>query len=232
VPENSIFKDEHLGFHLTISGIMYTVVIFLWPVLMVISPFKGSDQEVLLMIADNPFSYKIIFINASFIAPLTVYLLMIYIIWLKKSNTLKIGLLFSTIFVSSYFLLVTIAYVSQYTLLPGLINSENSSLAMSWYFGSFYSIAYFLNQLGYAMLAIAGMLIGFHLLKKTGPPRWIGIMLWISGVLSLVAFSGLIFDSKMVNSLTVVGGIFVVPLGIVSLVWGNKLKKAGKLYLN
>ena len=219
------YTDAHLGTHLIITGIIYTIVIIIWPVLMIISPFKGSVQEVLQMIADNPVFYKIIFINASFIAPLTVYLLIIDILWQIESNTTRIGNWLSFVFLSSYFLLVTIAYVSQYTLLPGLIGRENMPMVEMWYFGSFSSLAYFLNQLGYAMLAIAGMLIGFHMLKKTGPPKWIGIMLWISGILSLIAFSGLIFNNEIINNLTVVGGICVVPLGIVSMIWGIKLKK-------
>ncbi|MFC2123435.1 DUF4386 family protein [Bacteroidota bacterium] len=219
-------KNTSLGFHLINAGIFYTIIIFLWPLLMIISPYKGSDKEVLLMIAENPTLYKIIFFNASLIAPATIYLLIIYILWQKEVRIPMIGNLVSLIFVCAYFLLVTIAYVSQYALLPGLLTQGVSDHAEMWYFGSFNSITYFLNQLGYGMLGIAGILIGFHMLKLPGPPKWIGRMLWISGILSLIAFSGLVINNQMINSLTVVGGITVIPIGIVSFIWGLKLKNS------
>jgi hypothetical protein len=62
--------------HLIISGILFTVVLFLWPIFMAISQPNGNEEEQFKWILDNLTVYKVQFFFALLLAPSIIYLML------------------------------------------------------------------------------------------------------------------------------------------------------------
>jgi hypothetical protein len=121
--------------------------------------------------------------------------------------------------------LASFSYTSQYTVLQSFLRREDFVQAELWYFENFGSVPYFINQLGYVFFGLSGLFIGFKFLKEQGVPRAVGVLLWISGILSFIAFGGLALGSELMNFSTLISGMLTLPIGILVMVWGKGLMR-------
>ncbi len=68
--------------HLIASGIIYSIIVAIWPVLMVLSPSAtGSIEEQLHLVLENSFMYKLGFVVASLIGPALYYIIHYSFYW-------------------------------------------------------------------------------------------------------------------------------------------------------
>lgn len=206
--------------HLIISGILFTVVLILWPIFMVVGTPEGTIGEQLVWISENITLNKIQFFFAFLISPAIIYLM---IIQLSKLNSLKGGAtILGLIFLVAYLVLNSISYASQIILIPNFIENDMLPQAKTWYFGSFISIAYFLNQLGYCFWGVAAIILFSRFFHKKGLIKILSIIYFVSGILSVFAFFGLMINNTSINKLTVISGLLLVPIGIISIILANK----------
>lgn len=208
---------------LVFGGTLYTIVVLLWPIFMVLSQTKGDIQEQLLIISNSPTTYIVNFIVASLIAPTISFILLTIAFYIQTKKETPILNNFGAFLLGPYVTLVSIAYTTQYTLLQSFITGGKLKEAELWYFGNQDSIPYFINQLGYTFFALSALFIGYKLLFEQGLPKALGILLWISGLLSIIAFIGLIMKNEVINSITIISGLFIVPIGIIAAIWGMRL---------
>ena len=127
-----------------------------------------------------------------------------------------------TAFLAAYLALISVAYLSQVVLVPRFLAAGEASLARAWYFGSHASIAYFVNQLGYCLWGAGALILFLGPLRTNGLPRVIAAFYCLSGVLSLVAFAGLLVENDALNRLTLPGGLMLLPVGILTAIWGMR----------
>jgi hypothetical protein len=211
---------NNLKQHLRISGILFTVVVVLWPVMMVISRAPEHLDEAMIWIQSNRGVFRLQFFLAMLISPAALYLLtsLLHSITNRYRPMEPLGWLF----LGAYVVLTSISYGAQAILVPGLLASGRWDLAGFWYFESPHSISYFLNQLGYAFFG-AGVIILFSgFLRCPGWQKTAGYLLVISGALSILAFLGLFMEVAWLNFLTMISGILMLPLGILTIVVGYK----------
>ncbi|WP_026476507.1 hypothetical protein [Alkaliphilus transvaalensis] len=211
------------------NGIIYSIVIFLWPIFMGLSAVSGSIEEQIRLISQNTLIYRLNFIIASLIAPTFFYLIVVFLELYKKeykkekySKREIVGCGFLTL----YTFLISISYISQYTIFIRRLEGNVLENIERWYFGNVNSMAYFLNQFGYAMWAVGILLLIYSLLEEKGLKKVAAVLLLISAVASLLAFSGLLLNNSFLNSLTIFSGILITPIGIVSIIMGYKIKKS------
>lgn len=216
------------GSSLLVQGAVFLAIVLLWPIFMTLSKITGDIQEQLLVIAERRSIYILNFVIASLIAPalsLIMVTLSFYVPTKKKTPILSV---FGIILLAPYLTLVSIAYTSQYTILQSFITEGNLPLAELWYLDNLESIPYFINQLGYTFFALSAILIGFKFLYERGIPKTIGVLLWLSGTLSIIAFVGLTLGNKMLNFSTIISGMLTIPIGILVMIWGVTLKRQDK----
>lgn len=222
---NSSNDLKRTGSSLLVQGALFMIIVLLWPMFMALSKTTGDIQEQLLAIAGIRNIFILNFVIASLIAP-TLSLIMVTLAFYVPTK-MKTPLLsmFGIILLAPYLTLASIAYTSQYTLLQSLLAEGNLPLAELWYLDNLASIPYFINQLGYTFFALSALMIGFKFLYERGIPKTIGILLWISGTLSIIAFVGLTIGSEMLNFCTFISGMLTIPIGILIIIWGVRLNK-------
>jgi CDP-diacylglycerol--glycerol-3-phosphate 3-phosphatidyltransferase len=221
--------NKTLGQSLIITGIIFTIIIMLWPILMIISSSTGDIETQLNYIKQNPIFYQINFLLASLIAPSLTSLLIIITLFLKTRKFTPILNSIGLLFLIPYVVCVSVSYTSQFTLLTNSLLIDNTIQAKNWYFGNFHSIPYFLNQLGYTFFALSGFCIGYRFLFEKYISKIFGILLVLSSLLSVVAFTGLALNNKIINNATVVSGLCTIPFGIIGIMIGIKLKRTKQL---
>jgi hypothetical protein len=216
-------RTDNTALTLFRGGIFFTVVVLLWPILMTASEVKGSVEAQLLQISEAPGLFMANFFWASLIAPSILVLMLTFARYTETRKQTPLIYRFSLLFLAGYFVFVSISYVSQYAYLPRLLAEGNIELAAAWYFGNESSRPYFFNQLGYSLFGIAAILIGYKMFYEPLLPRLIGIVLWASGLLCLLAFLGLILQIEGQGLVSVLSGLLTLPVGIMSILWGRKL---------
>jgi hypothetical protein len=209
--------------HLIISGIIFLIILAIWPLLMAISQPSGTLEEQLKWVAENTNHMKWQFFLALLISPAIIYLMVaqLTIAGIADKVLLRLGM----IFLAVYAALNCISYGSQVVLVPKLLEAGMYDQLALWYFGSEVSIAYFLNQTGYFFWAIGTLVLFSRFITQKGMIRYISILYVVSAVLSIVAFVGLILDNAALNSMTFPSGLLLLPVGIMTVVWGVKNKR-------
>lgn len=206
--------------HLICSGILFTIVLFLWPIFMGISQPEGDVIEQLNWIKDHSTIYKIQFFFAFLISPSIIYMMLAQLDKFHFENDIakRLGL----IFITGYFVLNSISYSSQVTIVPRLVRSGLIEQAGVWYFMSPTSVMYFINQMGYCFWGIGTMIWFTRLIKEKGMIKYLSLIYTLSAILSVIAFVGYIIDNRMINSMTLFSGLILIPTGIMTLIWGIK----------
>jgi len=124
-----------------------------------------------------------------------------------------------------YLIFVTFSYTSQFAFLPRLLKEGLTEQALFFYFYNPDSFVYFSNQTGYFFFGLAAWLFGTRYLLAGGLARWIGVLLFISGVFSFLAFLGLILSNNTLNMATTISGFLTLPLGIVIVFYGREIRR-------
>jgi hypothetical protein len=210
--------------HLIISGIIFTLILILWPLLMAISQPSGTFEEQLRWVAENTNHMKWQFFLALLISPSIIYLMSSQLA--KADIADKVMLQVGTVFLTVYVALNCISYGSQVVLVPKLLASGMYDQLTLWYFGSEVSIAYFLNQTGYFFWAIGTLVLFSRFVTQKGMIRYISILYVVSAVLSIVAFVGLVINNSTLNSMTFPSGLLLLPVGAMTVVWGLRDKRS------
>ena len=206
--------------HLIISGILFIIVLVLWPVFMMLSQPTGSDEDQLNWVLNHLTLYKIQFFLAFLIAPSIIYLMLAQ---LGKQVTTENNMIkFGYIFIAGYAVLVSIAYCSQIILVPGLLKNGLIDQAKAWYFGSTVSATFFIDQLGYCFWGIGTIVLFRQFLNGKGIIRSLGILYLVSAVLSIIAFIGLILDNKLMKEMTLYSGLMLIPVAILTIILGYR----------
>lgn len=221
-------ENKQLGSALIINGIVFSIIIFLWPIIMAIAPgTEGTISEQFSEIASNQVLYQLNFFIASLIGPSILSLMLIFAFFIETKKATPILNVLGIIFLIPYIMFVTISYTSQYTYFINLLNS-NVDLANEWYFGNFNSLPYYFNQLGYTFFAIGAIFIGIRFCFDSGVKKAFGIILELCALLSIIAFIGLVLGNKSLNSASIISGLLTLPFGFFAIIIGRKLKKINK----
>lgn len=212
-----------------LSGVIFTIVLFSWPLFMALFQPTGTVEEQLNLIGAHLFIYKLQFFNAFLIGPSLIYMMLVQLQKNPQRETFfrKSGLVFLTLYLVS----VSISYGSQFIVFPGLLKAGLLEQTKLWYFGSFTSIPYFLNQLGYFFWALGAILLFFRFVKLNGIIKYLSLIYMASAILSIWAFIGLMLHHQAMNSFTLISGLMLIPTGIMTFVWGfreHQLKKQSK----
>ncbi len=213
---------------LIISSIILLVLLVAWPILMVVSNPTGTNEEQLKWVSSNVALYKTQFFLAFLLAPAILYMMLAQINWTKIRGLFsRLGL----IFLSVYVVLVSVAYGSQAILIPRLLANGMIEQSKIWYFGSPHSITLFINLTGYFFWALGTLFVFSSLVYKKGLIKYIGMLYVLSAILSIVAFLGLLADSKFMVSMTMPSGLLIIPIAIITFIEGFKIKiKTSKRY--
>jgi hypothetical protein len=187
---------------------------------MTMVPPYTTDEAAFKWISDHLITHKLQFGLAALLSPCILYLMFSQLEKYPQND--KIAFRVGIIFLSGYFVASCIAYTSQVILVPKLIQAGLLEQARIWYFNSPVSIAYFINQFGYCAWGIGTIILFIKFIKKEGFIKYLSIIYLLSGLLSIIAFTGLIVDNKCMNSMTLYSGLVLIPVGIVSVIWGMK----------
>jgi len=209
--------------HLLISGILFLIILTLWPVLMTVSQPSGTYEEQLRWVAQNTNLMKWQFFLAMLICPSIIYLMAAQLA--TAGNPDKILKIPGLIFLAVYAALNCISYGSQLVLVPKMLETEMLDQLALWYFGSEVSIAYFLNQTGYFFWAIGTLLLFSGFVTHKSIISYISLLYVISALLSIVAFAGLVIGNSTLNSMTFPSGLILLPVGVLTVIWGSKKKR-------
>jgi endonuclease/exonuclease/phosphatase family metal-dependent hydrolase len=117
---------------------------------------------------------------------------------------------------AGYLLCVSGAYGAQLTLLPYYLRRNMPAMAEVWFFNNPESLAYFINQTGYALWALAVLALFGNEVKREGSRRWLGSLFILSALLSLSAYGGLLLGKPRLNALTLLSGALTIPIIVLA----------------
>jgi hypothetical protein len=208
--------------HLIISGILFTVVLVAWPVMMAVAKAPGNVETQMQWVAAHRPLFKAQFVLAFLLAPAIVYMMLAQLAKLQQGDGL--GQRFGMVFIVAYVVLNSVAYASQAVLVPRFLAAGQAGLARAWYFASPASIAYFIDQLGYCFWGIGAIALFAKAQRGHGLPAFIASLYLLSALLSLMAFAGLLLESRVLNALSAPSGLALLPVGILTALWGWRRK--------
>jgi hypothetical protein len=124
------------------------------------------------------------FVGASMLAPSLVSVLLLLAAAAGVPPT-SVRRSIASVFLGAYVAFASLAYTSQYTFFPALVDRDPEAAAQ-WYFHDVESIPYTIDLAGYTLLGAAALLLA-SILAEDGR-RWLAGWLAGMGVLSIAAF--------------------------------------------
>lgn len=201
-------------------GIIAAIAIItdlLWILLMVAmeanAPVFNSLAERINYIESKATLYNVSYINAAFLTIIgTLFMTSLYI-QSKRMNEFWATIAF--VFVPIYGLLNLFSYLSQVFIVPQLLilfrSVESREIASTLLAFTLHnwpgSIIESLNGLAYGVLGIPSIIYPVLIMRKPRILAFGGIMLFLSGVLAIIAFSGTLFFTRYFTSISIIGGI-------------------------
>ncbi len=122
--------------------------------------------------------------------------------------------------------LATIAYTSQYALLPHLLDSAPAQTAAIWYFGSHSSLPWFFDVLAYTFFAAGAALLATRFLSDKTPLRWGSWFLLASSAGCVLTFIGQTLDNPILTQGNLAGAALTIPFAIAAILEGRRLMQA------
>ncbi len=202
------------------------VTTLLWIILLALSesgaPEIKSIEDRIHLIENQNTLYKAGYLNAAFLTLVTVFFMSAIYAHFKDAYSVWCTIAFS--FIPIYGLANLISYLSQVFIVPVLIllfkESETQTISLvllkltihTWPGSAIEA----LNGLAYAILGIPSIIFPLVWFRNSKILRMGGFLLAISGILSIVAFIGLIANIGFLTHLSIAGGIIfllsLIPL--------------------
>lgn len=211
------------GDHLAFSGILFTLVLVAWPVMLAVARPAGGGDLQLLWVRSHLALFRAQFVLALLIAPALLYMMLAQLRRLAVGGiALRLGLLF----LAAYLVLTSVAYASQAVLVPRFLAAGRLEAARSWLFSAPGSIAFFLDQLGYCFWGAAAIVLFYRTWNWQGLSALIAGFYLLSAVLSILAFAGLLLDVPGLLAMTLPAGLVLLPVGVLTVFWGRQARKS------
>ena len=204
--------------NLIVSGALFSVALAAWPLMMAMAKAPGSIEQQLQWVAGHALLYRAQFVLALLLAPAIVYMMLAQLNRLQTADSISTR--FGMVFLAAYVVLNSVSYASQAVLVPRYLAVGQVDLARAWYFASPSSVAYFINQLGYCFWGIAAIALFSKALLDWRLTGLIASFYYLSALLSIMAFAGLLFENRGLMRLTMPGGLVLFPVGFLTVVWG------------
>lgn len=205
--------------HLTVSGILFTLVLVAWPVMMVVARPGGGVDLQLLWIRGHLALFRAQLALALLIAPALLYLMLAQ---LRRLAVGRVALRLGLLFLAAYLVLASVSYASQAVLVPQFLAAGRLEAARAWLFSAPGSIAFFLDQLGYCFWGAAAIILFYRAWNWQGLSALIAGFYLLSAVLSILAFVGLLLDVPGLMAMTLPSGLVLLPVGVLSVFWGRQ----------
>ncbi len=141
--------------------------------------------------------------------------------WVRQGVRLwdVLGLLF----LFTYIPFQSIAYGSQFTILPHLLGTDLQQASL-WYFQNTHSIPYGLDLLGYALFGVAALFLSMGMVRVF---KWYAFFLFFCGATSVVAYALLGFGiESLAGVLSLVSASLTLPILALSFKIGIDLIKS------
>lgn len=213
-------KDDN---HLALSGILFTLVLVAWPVMMALASPAGNVDLQLLWVRGHLALFRGQMVLALLIAPALLYMMLAQLRRLAVGGVaLRLGLLF----LAAYLVLTSVSYASQAILVPRFLAAGRLEAARSWLFSAPGSIAFFLDQLGYCFWGAAAIVLFFRAWNWQGLSALIAGFYLLSAALSILAFAGLLLDVPGLMAMTLPSGLVLLPVGVLTVFWGRQARKS------
>jgi hypothetical protein len=181
-------------------------------------------SEMIESLGDLDFLFYFNYVNAALITLLDVAMFVGFYLYCRDQD--RFWTTVAVAFVPIYGLGNLIAYLSQVFVVPHLLDVYHMAetrrvgevflgLTLHTWPGSAVGA---LNALSYAILGIPSIILGVMMVRKERELRFGGVLLAISGVLSLVAVIGVAVSSPVLAATTLVSGfvflIGLIPIGV------------------
>jgi len=211
-----------------ILSIITLLLSVLWLVLLIWSAIEFGPMttfsKVLSFVIEMDWKFVLSYVNATLITICTTMLFAGFFTLIKSSFPLwaTIGI----IFIPVYCAFNVIVYLSQITVVPGLLEmrwaGEYGALAdillMQWVQQWGGSVIAFINLTGYAILGLPSIIYGCIFFRGKGLLRYAGLILALNGLACIIAVIGLVLDNKIMSMGTLIGGVlYIVALILFSL---------------
>jgi hypothetical protein len=165
--------------------------------------------------------YRLTFVCAFLLAPALFSMLVLLLVARGAASVRDV---LGVLILATYPPLSSLAYASQWTLLPRLLD-RHPAAAASWYFHDSHSIPYSIDLLGYTLFGLAATLLSVGFLARRGVWRWAGGLLLASGLTSILAFAALGARLERLHLLaTLTSGTLTVPLAVAAALVGRGLR--------
>lgn len=208
---------------MVVSSSLLIVALTAWVIFMLLNPLSGTYLNQLRNLAEHWQIFRLSFIVALTIAPVFLYFMIsLHQLFLPFVSITKITGYTISVF---YAVAATASYGAQLTLVPYYLNQNKFFMAELWYFFNPDSLAYFINQTGYALWAVAVILLFWSLVKREGIERWLGVLFLLSAIISLAAYTSLLAGVKTLDLLTLISGVLTLPIAMLSLILAIKRLK-------
>lgn len=206
-------KSHRIGW----LAVFVIITTLLWIVLLVISesgaPEIKSIQDKIQVIENQKSLYIAGYLNAALLTLFAVFFMSAVFAHFRKIDSFWSTIAFS--FIPIYGLANLISYLSQVFILPTLISlfkeNETQAVALVLLKLSIHtwpgSAIEALNSLAYAILGIPSIIFSLIFFRSTKILKLGGLLLLPSGVLSILAFVGLITGLVFLTSLSILSGI-------------------------
>lgn len=168
--------------------------------------------------------YRWGFVGASLLAPALVAVLVLLLTVAEvpaDSARRSVGV----ILLAAYVPFPTLAYSTQYTVLPALVEADPQTAAL-WYLHDARSLPYALDLTGYVVLGLAAIVLASTLLGRSRQLSWVSGWLVAMGVLSLAALMLHAGGAGAAASVsTAASGLCTLPVMGLAIVTGRRLRR-------
>lgn len=194
-------------------GLVSTVTIVLWVALMMMggAPAEETIQAQLASLSRNMTLYKLGFASA-FMTGLGQAGILLLLAWSVVGSRLRgVADLLGAGLALPYLVLVSIAYSSQFALLPSLLREFGPAdpLTRSLYFNAG-TLSFSLAVLGYAFWGISAILIATKFVSRTGLYRAVGWTMALAGLANITGFLGHATGSGIAPPGVILGSVFTL----------------------
>jgi len=222
-------------------ALLLTIATYLWVALVIADSTQHppiiSPSDAVAYAAGGGWLFTLNYANAALITILVA--LLITVLYNLFKDAAPTAMLAGLILVPVYATMNLFVYLSQITIVPGLVFLRASysavpneldlliALLVQLWPGS---ITAMINVLAYAVLGIPSVLYGLEMMRRGRLMRAAGILLALNGIAALIGFVGLAAHSQLLMSGVIISG-FLFALSLIPLTVAL-LRGAGSARLN